>query len=81
MALLKLVDYITEELDKKNYSIGVFIDLSKAFDITDHNLLLKKLSCYGIREIALSRFISYLQNRTQHVSINGAGSNRLMIKC
>ena len=33
---------ITNELDNKNYSLGVFIDLSKAFDTVDHNILIKK---------------------------------------
>ena len=42
MALLKLVNDITEELDKVNCSIGIFIDLSKAFDTVDHKLLLRK---------------------------------------
>ena len=41
MALLKLVNDITEELDKGNCSIGIFIDLSKAFDTVDHKLLLR----------------------------------------
>ena len=44
MALLKLVNDITEELDKDNWSIGIFIDLSKAFDTVDHKLLLRKWS-------------------------------------
>ena len=43
MALLQLVDDISSELDTKNNSIGVFIDLSKAFDTIDHKRLIKKL--------------------------------------
>ena len=39
MALLNLVDDISEELNNKNHSIGVFIDLSKAFDTIAHKLL------------------------------------------
>ena len=53
MALLKLVNDITEELDKGNCSIGIFIDLSKAFDAVDHKLLLRKMEHYGIRGNAL----------------------------
>ena len=81
MASLKLVDDISEDLDKNNYSIGVFIDLSKVFDTIDHNVLLKKLSCYGIRGAALSWFVSYLHNSTQYASIIGTDSNLLTIKC
>jgi hypothetical protein len=44
MALLQLVDDISNELDNKNNSIGIFIDLSKAFDTIDHSLLLKKVT-------------------------------------
>ena len=53
MVLLKLVNDITEELDKGNFSIGLFIDLSKAFDTVDHKLLLRKMEHYGIRGNAL----------------------------
>ena len=53
MALLKLVNDITEDLDKCTCSIGIFIDLSKAFDTVDHKLLLRKMEYYGIRGNAL----------------------------
>ena len=53
IALLKLIDDISEEIDNKNFSIGVFIDLSKAFDTINHDILIKKLNSYGIRGIAL----------------------------
>ena len=53
---------------------GVFVDLQKAFDSVDHNILLHKLSHYGIRDIANCRFSSYLSNRTQFVTINGFDS-------
>ena len=53
-------------------SIGVFIDLSKAFDTLDHRLLLKKLEKYGVRGTALSWFQSYLENRTIRVKVQSA---------
>ena len=42
LALLNIIDYITEQLDSKTFTIGIFIDLSKAFDTIDHTILLKK---------------------------------------
>ena len=44
MALIKLVNDITEELDKGTCSVGIFIDLSKAFNTVDHKLLHRKWS-------------------------------------
>ena len=67
LAVLKLVDRITQELDKGNTPINVFLDLSKAFDTLDHNILLHKLSYYGIKNSALDLFKSYLSNRKQYV--------------
>ena len=61
-------------LDKGNYACGVFIDLQKAFDTVDHEILLKKLFHYGIRGTALSLFRSYLTNRKQFVSLGGVNS-------
>ena len=62
MALLKLVNGITEELDKGNCSLGISIDLSKAFDTVDHKLLLRKMKHYGIRGNALSGSLATYQN-------------------
>lgn len=81
MALLKLVDEISEHMDVKNHSVGIFIDLSKAFDTIDHNLLLIKLHRYGIRGTALDWLKSYLSNRTQYVNVDNTDSELLNIKC
>ena len=51
MALLKTVDQIFEEMDNTKTTVGVFIDLSKAFDTVDHKILLQKLENYGLRAL------------------------------
>ena len=56
-----------DALDKGNFECGVFIDLQKAFDTVDHEILIKKLFHYGIRGTALSLFTSYLMSRKQFV--------------
>ena len=63
LALLELTEEITSALDKKKSTIGVFIDLKKAFDTIDHTLLLEKLRHYGVRGVANDWLSSYLENR------------------
>ena len=53
MTILDLVDKISQKIDLKNYSIGIFIDLSKAIDTINHKILIDNLEYYGIRGIAL----------------------------
>jgi exonuclease III len=74
MALLDMEDRISKAIDNNEYSIGIFIDLAKAFDTVDHNILLKKIANYGIRGTQLKWFYSYFQSRTQRVMCNGAMS-------
>ena len=52
-------------MDKKLFSRGVVIDLKKAFDTVNHNVLLDKLNYYGFRGIVNQWFSSYLSNCTQ----------------
>ena len=61
-------------------SCEVFIDLQKAFDTVDHEILISKLDHYGVRGIMKSWFISYITNRQQFVSIKGAVSKHQTIK-
>ena len=80
MALMHLQDKITEAIDKNEFSLGIFIDLAKAFDTVDHTILIGKLQKYGIRGLQLEWFKSYLDQRLQCVSSNGVRSNLRVIK-
>ncbi len=60
---------------------GIFIDLSKAFDTVNHQILIKKLEQYGIRGKALDIFKSYLSNRKQYVNLENSKSQLRPISC
>ena len=62
-ALTLLYDKISAAIDNKENTVGIFIDLSKAFDTVNHEILLQKLFHYGIRGVAHEWFVSYLKNR------------------
>ena len=61
------------------YSCAVFIDLKKAFDTVDHNILLDKLNFYGFRGLINQWFSSYLNDRTQATQIADHISNKAAI--
>ena len=80
-ALLSMVESIRSNLDNKMYSCGVFVDLEKAFDTVNHDILNKKLYYYGIRGTANDWFSSYLSNRKQFVTLGDTESKYLNISC
>ena len=79
-ALTDLTEAIRKAMDESSYAVGVFIDLQKAFDTVDHNILLSKLDHYGIRGVSNNWFRSYLTNRQQYVTVNGKDSDLRIMK-
>ena len=79
--MIDLYEKISLALDRNEHAVGVFLDLSKAFDTVDHNILLDKLEHYGIRGVALDWVRSYLSNRLQFVQFNGQCSSPQTICC
>ena len=81
MAINDLYCKITDDLDNKHHSLGIFLDLSKAFDTLNHDILLHKLNIYGIRGLANSWIKNYLSNRKQYVAYNNTTSTNNDIVC
>ena len=67
--LLRILEDWREALDKNLYTAAILMDLSKAFDCLPHNILLEKLSAYGLSTKSVSLFSSYLSDRKQHIKI------------
>ena len=66
-AISELVGKILKNMEEQKYTIAVFIDLSKAFDTLEHEVLFAKLEKYGIRGTTLNWYKSYLTNRKLRV--------------
>ena len=81
MAALEFITQITQALDEKQSTLAVYLDLSKAFNTINHNILLTKLDFYGIRGIANKWINSYLSNRTQYVQYNDSMSTTFPVNC
>ena len=79
-ALVSLLEKWKESLDKKGYAGAMLMDLSKAFDTIDHNLLIAKLHAYGLSRSALKLIKSYLSNRWQRTKINTSFSSWTELK-
>ena len=62
-----MLDQIYENFEENKYNLGVFIEISKAFDTINHKILLSKLEIFGIKGNMLKWFESYLTNRKQYI--------------
>ena len=81
LAIVEVIDKIYTHLNQNMYGLGIFLDLKKAFDTVDHEILLSKLEHYGIEGNALNWFKSYLTNRRQCTKINGKLSPEETVVC
>ena len=81
MAITDMVEKVRAAWASKELALGVFIDLKKAFDTVDHEILLQKMEHYGIRGVAQELMKSYLKDRTQYVCYGGFESERGAVEC
>ena len=75
MAAISLTDSIRREMDQGRLTCAIFIDLRKAFETVDRDIIINKLRRSGISNIELAWFQDYLSNRTQQVSIENVQSS------
>ena len=76
LALKDIVDKIKDALDKNEYVLGIFLDITEAFDSVNHEILYKKLEHYGFRGHFLYLIKSYLSNRSQYLCIYNTKSDQ-----
>ena len=80
-AIIELVDKITKAIENNEFTVGIFLDLSKAFDTVNHGILLKKLYFYGIRGKCHAWIKDYLSNRKQIVKYDQIRSSEKTVTC
>ena len=81
IAIVELVDKVVSAVERNESTLGIFLDLLKAFDTIDHDILLYKLEYYGFRGIVLDWFKSFFKNRKQFVRYQACDSEYKNIKC
>jgi len=69
LALINTIEAIRQSMENRDFTLGIFLDLTKAFDLVNHEILKHKLYRYGIRGPAATLIKSYLENRKQYVQI------------
>lgn len=78
-AVHEIADILYSDFDSGRFGLGVFLDLSKAFDSLDRSILLEKLRCYGLNDSALRWFVSYFCARKQYTVIDKVSSDTLPV--
>ena len=78
---MDLHDKIIDAIDRKEISVGIFLDLSKSFDTVNHEIRFDKLEYYGIRGLPLWRIKNYFSNRFQFVQYNDFYSSYKKVCC
>ena len=81
LAILDLIEHITDEKNQIKSTIGVFIVLENAFETIDYDMLLGQLHHYGMHGVILEWISSYLNNREQYVQFGDTISNNRNIDC
>ena len=80
LALICLIEKIISAIERNEFIIAVFVDLSKPFDIRRSSDILKKLEHYGIRDVPLNWFSIHLSGRQQYVNFQNTDSDKMFIK-
>ena len=80
-AVLSIIDQVQLAIESHDYSCGIFLDFSKAFDTVNHQIPLRNLDYYGIRGVVKDWFTSYLSNRSQFVSLGAINSDTQTVSC
>ena len=78
---MQLTDKINCSFESNLYTLGIFIDLSKAFDTVDHKSLITKLENHGVKGTNLQWFKSYLENRKQFMAYANFSTSYINISC
>ena len=79
--LLHFTENIFLSLNENKFNISIFIDLKKAFETVNFDILLRKMQHYGVKNIELLWFKNYLTNRSQFCSVNSKESAKCQVKC
>jgi len=77
-AIFQVINNITSAINEREYVLAIFLDIRKAFDTVNHEILLAKLENAGVRGRALLWFRSFISNRSQRVKIGNSLSSNLL---
>ena len=78
---MQLIEQMNDKFENISFTLTIFIDLSKAFDTVNHQVLISKINNYGVKGKNLSWFKSYLEDRKQYLSYNNVVTNPAEFKC